>query len=211
MGETHSGRGPAGDAGTFLVASRSLVRLRLLPEIGRSWDEPGHGGLGSDRWGMGSATAARRGGDGAAVQSRRRSGCSAGTSTMQIRTPSGSATHISSSPHGSRLGSRRTRTPTPGQLPPHHGQLTHLQPQRHTRGRRRGSAARQLQEPTTQEEHRPPVRPAAEFAVDRQPPARPGRRPGCAPGRSGAAARGCSTPPWRHDHPTDAPWPRRLP
>jgi hypothetical protein len=46
-----------------------------------------------------------------ARQSRRRSGCSSGTSTMQIRTPSGSAIHISSSPHGSRLGSRRIGTP----------------------------------------------------------------------------------------------------
>src|SRR5215218_5317130 len=31
------------------------------------------------------------------------------------------------------------------------------------------------------------------------------RRPGCAPGRLGAAARGCSTRPWRHDRPADHP------
>src|SRR5829696_8576640 len=58
---------------------------------------------------------------------------------------------------------------TLAELPPHPGQLAHLQPQRHARGWRRGSAARQLQKPATQEEDRAPLGSAAEFAVDGQP------------------------------------------
>ena len=105
--------------------------------------------------------------DRGACQLRRRSGYSCGTSTKQRRTPSGSATHISTSPHGSRLGSRRIRTPR-AELPSHRSQLAHLQPQRHARDWRCSSTARQLQEPATQEEDRAPVRPTAELAVDRQ-------------------------------------------
>src|SRR5215218_8219370 len=59
----------------------------------------------------GPATAASHTGNRGARQPRRRSGCSSGTSTRQMRTPSGSATHISNNPHGSRFGSRRIRTP----------------------------------------------------------------------------------------------------
>jgi hypothetical protein len=82
---------------------------------------------------MGPATAASHA-DRGARQSRRRSGCSAGTSTMQIRTPSGSAIHISSSPTapasapaGSAPHARPARVAR--------GQLAHLQPHRHP-GRR---------------------------------------------------------------------------
>lgn len=45
------------------------------------------------------------------VRGSRRIGCSGGTSTTAMRRPSGSATHISSSPHGSRRGPRTTVAP----------------------------------------------------------------------------------------------------
>jgi hypothetical protein len=65
-------------------------------------------------------------------------------------------------------GLPQDRHATLAELPSHPGLLAHLQPQRHARGWRRGRAARQLQEPATQEEDRAPFCPAAELAVDRQ-------------------------------------------
>jgi hypothetical protein len=61
------------------------------------------------------------------------------------------------------------RHATLAELPPRHGQVPYLQPQRHAVPRRPSSAAGHLQEAATQEEHRAPLQPAAELAVDRQP------------------------------------------
>src|SRR5215216_5197427 len=72
-----------------------------------------------------------------------------------------------------------------------------------------GLAARQ-RGPTAPETRRPGRRPCPARVRCRirgrwPAPACRGRRPGCAPGRLGAAARGCSTRPWRHDRPADPP------
>src|SRR5215207_234432 len=118
--------------------------------------------------GNGPATAATYAGDGgasaaAAQRMLRRHLHNADPHPIRVHNP-----HLKQPPRlPPRLPQDRHATLT--ELPPHPGQLTHLQPQRHARGWRRGGAARQLQEPATQKEDRAPVGPAAELAVDGQP------------------------------------------
>jgi hypothetical protein len=115
-----------------------------------------------------SATAASQAGDEGTRQPRRRSGWSAGTSTMQMRTPSGSAIHISSSPHGSRLGSRRIGTP---RSPSSRRAAASSRTCSHNAMPGAGGAAARPDSSRNpnQKEERTPVRPAAELAVDGQP------------------------------------------
>jgi hypothetical protein len=127
---------------------------------------------------------------------------------MQTRTPSGSAIHISSSPHGSHFGSagsarharRAPVAPRPARAP------AATTPWSGLAARQRGPTA-----PGTRHPGRPSPGPAHRRTRGRSPaPARRGRTSGCAPGRLGAAARGCSTRPWPHDRPAEAPGAQRL-
>jgi hypothetical protein len=111
--------------------------------------------------------------------------------------------HISSSPHGSRLGSRRSArharrapvAPRPTRVP------AATTPRRVLAARPRGPTA-----PGTPLGRRPSPGLARCRTRGRWlAPACRGRTLGCAPGRWGAAACGCSTRPWRHDHPSRRP------
>jgi len=147
--------------------------------------------------------------DRGACQLRRRSGCSCGTSTKQRRTPSGSATHISTSPPRLPLGlpqdphpaRRAPVAPQPARAPAATTPCPGLAVQQH------GPTAPGTRHPG----RRPCPGPAHCRTRGRSPgPACRGRTPGYAPGRLGAAAPGCSTRPWPHDHPADAPRAQRA-
>jgi hypothetical protein len=187
---------------------------RSLPSWSHSRTWPGQGqgstsssgqpatAVGENRPGRGPATAASHAGDGGARQSRRRSGCSSGTSTTQMRTPSGprstspkAPTAPASAPAGSARHPRRApAAPRPARAP------AATTPRPALAARRRGPTAPGTRHPG----RRPCPGPARCRTRGRSPaPACRGRTPGCAPGRSGAGARGCSTRPWRHDHPAD--------
>jgi hypothetical protein len=123
---------------------------------------------------------------------------------MQMRTPSGSAIHISSSPTApasAPAGSARHPRLAPVAPPPARAPAA-TTPCLVLAARRRGPTA-----PGTRRlGRRPCPGPARCRTRGRWPaPVCRGRRPGYARGRLGAAARGCSIRPWRHDLPVDPP------
>ena len=133
----------------------------------------------------------------AAQRWSRRSGWSSGTCTSTRRTPSGAATHTSTSPHGSRCGPRRTSTPAAASRSCSARDVAHLQPQRHPAGRLVGAAGH-LDEPVAGVVDDRPAPRAGRTRARPRAPARRGRRRGCGRGRWGAAGHGCSGRPCRH-------------